>query len=758
MANNLLSISRPLQFTFWQFLLILFFFLFSCTCEYFYPPSIRSSYYGSYLYRPRRYRSYHGYRGYVGRWGHPTLDRLSSGLIKRAGSHKETNIDNFGYDVEGENDLNKYSEDEFTKLIQDIFSENGSLKKRGFDRLTSGFIRKKRDVGANTAMIQTKHRWKRSTDDKSKSKNTKRKQESTSDDSNEEIKIYYKEREEKESEEAKGPTVEEDELVAPARNKKYFDRLISGFVKKNTDTIGDYELNHDVMNKHIQDTEKNSIDKRMLDRLSPSFVEKDVAYTNTDFDNKGDFDMKQESKRRFDRLTSGFVKKDDDKRYFDRLNSGLVKKPNNKRRLDRLTSGFVKKNIDKRSFDRLTSGFVKKDNDKRYFDRLTSGFVKKAGDKRYFDRLNSAFVRPGDDKRRFDRLNSGFVKKGFDRLTSGFVKKDADKRYFDRLNSGFVKKDDKRRFDRLTSGFVKKDSERRFDRLYSGFVKKTDKKSFDRLTSGFVKRGNYNRDDIDDTNSELIKNDFSEKTVDSGVAKLDSVATKLQENQNGSKNVVEQIPDESNLLKDHISVLSSNTKDGPGEMDYQEENLNKVGYVFMPQNGEQTDFVPILGNAKSDIQKRYFDRLTSGLVKREDINNENPSKRRFDRLLSGFVKRPYSENTYIDRTNLHPVKGTSYVVPGLYASGSDTSDVAERYGEGFPLNRQRRSIYADGRENGYGIDGFKTLLDDYIYNIEKRGLDRLMSGFVKKDFQIRNDVLSKRQSDRKTDKQTRFMY
>ena len=315
--------------------------------------------------------------------------------------------------------------------------------------------------------------------------------------------------------------------------KRYMDRLMSGFVRKkrSTDTEGkDEELQHDTNSKENQQSELShqkgpNIDEKRsyLDRLHSGFVKRPFDRLQMGFVKKSDGEGEFVEKK-FDRLMSGFVKKDanEQKRRFDRLSMGFVKRPSEtenfdeeKRRFDRLQSGFVKRRLDrlysgfvKRPFDRLYSGFVKKDEnmddyygtvpaDKRRLDRLYSGFVRRDGQEEDGDFYGDT-LEPELEKRRFDRLSMGFVKKSTDGVDTNDMIEN-DKRRLDRLYSGFVKKDDdsfepeeKRRFDRLSSGFVK----RPFDRLNMGFVKREEdsddadmqKRRFDRLTSGFVKR------------------------------------------------------------------------------------------------------------------------------------------------------------------------------------------------------------------------------------------------------------------------------
>ena len=482
-------------------------FFFRCSCEYFFPPSLRSSYYGNYLYRPRRY--YYGHsRGYGSRWGRPGRDRLSSGLIKRAETYDGNLISSLKYDDNDDSNerlIDKYNDDELKFIIQHILKASNDVDKRGFDRLTSGFIRRKRSPDADNENVKIKQRRKRSIDDI----------ETEPKEAQSENAIQNDEDNVKGVEEAKRT---DETFFAIQRNKKGFNRLTSSFVKKSDlkdsiDSLDDaVSGNENHVDKETASEAENLNTKGSVSAEESAEIKTKLESSELDPDADGHDNIKRHfdrlassfvKRRGFDRLTSGFVKR----RGFDRLTSGFVKR----RGFDRLTSGFVKKDDDKRRVDRLMSGFVKKDDEKRRgFDRLTSGFVKKDSDldfidngetaeKRRFDRLTSGFVKKDNNKRYIDRMASGFVKKdndkrGFDRLTSGFVKKDDDKRRFDRLTSGFVKKDaDKRYFGRLNAGFVKKDADKRyFGRLNSGFVKKDkdDKRGFDRLTSGFVKKSN----------------------------------------------------------------------------------------------------------------------------------------------------------------------------------------------------------------------------------------------------------------------------
>ena len=710
------------------------------------------------------------------------------------------------------------NEAELKELFQNLYESN--IDKRGFDRLTSGFIRKKRNTDVNSVMNRiTKQRRKRSTDP---ALNTEYK----NIDSEKTSSVETIEEVQKETATVKLPDKtkrKDEEFFSIHRDKKGFDRLTSGFVKKSNEeeqldekgtksSIADIKTlehsNSDIRNddidiEHVSAKEENDIDKRRLDRLTSGFVKKEddkrrfdrltsgfvkkdenkryfgrfnsgLVKKNNDkrrgFDRltsgfvKKDTDKryfgrlnaglvkKEDNKRRLDRLTSGFVKKNDDKRYFGRLNSGLVKKEDTKRRFDRLTSGFVKKESDKRGFDRLTSGFVKKDDNKRRFDRLTSGFVKKDNaketddwsdqDKRRFDRLTSGFVRRNDDdKRKLDRITSGFVKKEnnkrrFDRLTSGFVKKDDDKRYFDRLNAGFVKKNDKRRLDRLTSGFVKKDDKRRFDRLTSGFVKKDDvKRRFDRLTSGFVKRQD------------------KENEVEGPTSDLDG-ATNLDTNtRNGYQNGLNNdAAISSNILQDNDNTLPKTDKNiieggkYTNNLTEDKRRVDRLAYGFIKRTNSPIDFVPAVGIAQSELQKRYFGRLNSGLVKRDITFDPHFTKRRFDRLTSGFVKRPFSENEYMDEIDLDSLNKMGYNDLGPFINDIDASDYSGSYNGGLidmseaPLNRQKRSTYADGSGlfplTGYSLSdnyGYGDIsVGDRINGIERRRFDRLMSGLVKK--------------------------
>jgi hypothetical protein len=394
------------------------------------------------------------------------LDRISMGFIKRADEVPDETLQ-----------MDESDRDSLREFMSTLENAKNNLvpirEARGFDSISSGFIRKKR-----------------STDNYVDKGNTD--SEKNTDNSEQNIELDKKAFDRLNSGFVKKGL---DRMTSGFIKKRPFDRLTSGFVKKDDDN----EIN--------DEDHQDLYEKRGLDRLNSGFIKKSDTIEN--------------EKRRLDRLNSGFVKKG-----LDRLSSGFVKKG-----LDRLSSGFVKKGL-----DRLSSGFVKKNDldehnidelsdgqeEKRGFDRISSGFVKKdqqefnderdSNDKRGLDRISMGFVKKDEIdpemKRGFDRITSGFVKRPFDRLTSGFVKKSdnfnmEDKRGFDRISSGFVKKSDidmqdKRGFDRLTSGFVKR---RPFDRLSSGFVKKSnnyfdeeypensmDKRYFDRLNSGFVKR------------------------------------------------------------------------------------------------------------------------------------------------------------------------------------------------------------------------------------------------------------------------------
>lgn len=552
----------------------------------------------------------------------------------------------------------------------------------------------------------------------------------------------------------------DEEFFSVHRDKKGFDRLTSGFVKKNTefgvDDDDDINVNANIHDKQTYD----GISKSDVSGNQTAQVDKNTV-TDTKQPQDSDLDFRTEKdneKRRVDRITSGFVKKQADKRRgFDRLTSGFVKKDSDKRSFDRLTSGFVKKDGDKRNFDRLTSGFVKR----RGFDRLTSGFVKKSDDinddegrdeeletsvenKRRFDRLTSGFVKKDDDKRYIGRVNSGFVKKEndkrrLDRLTSGFVKKDLDKRRFDRLTSGFVKKnDDKRRFDRLTSGFVKKDADKRyFGRLNSGLVKKEDdKRRFDRLTSGFVKKTDEEADKENSNNEP----DVYDKDLEEDIEKMGGYFDGLNDN---------------TLIRDSHMISSDDQLQTAGQND--KRRLDRVAYGFIKRGDESSEIVPAIGTAQSGLQKRYFDRLTSGFVKRNDLHDQNFEKRRLDRLYSGFVKRPYSENSYFDRINYFPGEQIENGASGLNPIDSDVSDILGQYDSReinlskAPINRKKRSIYGyergmfpvTGNEfthgNGFYSDEDDDATEHMVNELQKRRLDRLMSGFVKKGLKFNSN-------------------
>ena len=723
---------------------------FRCKCEYFYPPSLRSSYYGSYLYRPRRYYYSYG-SGYGSRWGRPGRDRLSSGLIKRAETFNDNLISNLNYGGDDEGDrsgfIDKYNDDELKFIIQHILKASSGLDKRGFDRLTSGFIRRKRSPVAHNENVGNKVRRKRSTDENK-----------TGPAAGQSENAVVEERDKiQDAEEASKAKPTDEEFFAIQRNKKGFDRLSSSFVKKDNSKI-DIGSIGDVMSENV-----NSGDKKRLAEVEQS--DKETSVVSSEINTKPQtiemdpvIDPNDDIKRHFDRLESAFVKR----RGFDRLTSGFVKR----RGFDRLTSGFVKR----RGFDRLTSGFVKKDNDKRRFDRLTSGFVKKDAQKRRgFDRLTSGFVKKSNDKdhigdneaalnnlyeekRRFDRLTSGFVKKDIDkryidRMTSGFVKKNDDKRRFDRLTSGFVKKDDnKRRFDRLTSGFVKKDADKRyFGRLNSGIVKKRDdKRRFDRLTSGFVKKS--------DGMNEINKLNTDSYGYDEGLEKDIEQMEKYYTDLKGDDIVISNdLGENSNEISDtDMSLLKHDNSNDDDVAENDKRRIDRVAYGFIKRNDETQNFVPVIGAAQSDLQKRYFDRLTSGFVKKDQLQDGYLDKRRLDRLYSGFVKRPYSDIPYIDRIKFKSGNGVENDASDLYSSDSDVSKLLGGYGNedinmpDAPLNRKKRSIYGNDRGafpstgngffggNGYYIDGYDYATEHEVNELQKRRLDRLMSGFVKK--------------------------
>ena len=647
-------------------------------------------------------------------------------------------MDTLGYYLNDDSGVREISDEELLSIVQDIISEADNLQKRGLDRVTSGFIRKKREVGQvdeNIVEAHSSHRRKRSTDEINDPKGIEDDDEIPADGEQENTHA---------DSEKEGDFVEEQLEPAVPDNKgiSVSDNL------RDDDEIDTYELTPNMA--------KGTDDKRRFDRLSSSFVKKEYGDTNMEKDIA--------DKRRFDRLSSSFVKKDDagenlDKRRFDRLASSFVKKDKtgeglDKRRFDRLASSFVKKDktgegLDKRRFDRLASSFVKKEYaderlDKRRFDRLASSFVKKdyadeGFNKRRFDRLASSFVKKdhgdeGLDKRRFDRLSSSFVKKDdvgegvdkrrFDRLASSFVKKDnahegLDKRRFDRLSSSFVKKDDvgegvdKRRLDRLASSFVKREyadedlDKRRFDRLASPFVKKDnsdnglDKRRFDRLASSFVKR-DYADEGLDKRRFDRLASSFVKKDY-TGVAVNDNADQRF-----------------------NLKGLSGDNIFGTKPIDYPAEKrrIDRVAYGFIKRNDANANFVPILGNAMTDLQKRYFDRLNSGLVKRGDVIDVYPANGQFDGLYSGSVKSPYKGTPFMDKTFYSPAAG-------LYSNDDDISNTREQYSDKIPIKRKRRSIYTDESGDDYGL-GFHAALDDYTNALEKRHFDRLVSGLVKR--------------------------
>ena len=586
--------------------------------------------------------------------------------------------------------FNKYNDDELKFILQHILENSNDVDKRGFDRLTSGFIRRKRSPDANAEHVTTNKRRKRSTNEIGTGPIVVQSEKAIQSDENNVDGIEENKR-------------TDETFFALQRNKKGFDRLASSFVKKDdSKDSADSYINADSDSEFESQVVKSTlVDEDLNAKNDFSSESKDKPESSSQDSDNDDGDDHDNVKRRFDRLASSFVKR----RGFDRLTSGFVKR----RGFDRLTSGFVKKDNAKRRFDRLTSGFVKKDDQKRRgFDRLTSGFVKKSSDVDFIDDDEAALNDLYAEKRRFDRLTSGFVKKDndkryIDRMTSGFVKKDNDKRRFDRVTSGFVKKDaDKRYLGRLNSGFVKKDQEKRyFGRLNSGFVKKgADKRYFGRLNSGFVKKDQ----------AEKIDEDTSDEMSDSGIWHA------ANDNLNG------QNLDET-----------------------EKRRIDRVAYGFIKREDDTPSFVPEIGTADSELQKRYFGRMTSGFVKKDQTD-----KRRFDRLYSGFVKRQYSENPYIDRNMFDSGNGVINDPSDLYSSDSDVSKLFGGSGNkdvnmpDTPLNRKRRSVYGNDRDvfpltgngfvagNGYDVNDDNYVMGRGVNELQKRRLDRLFSGFVKK--------------------------
>ena len=232
------------------------------------------------------------------------FDRLSIGFINRDNDETtESNGSLLDHDM-----FDRLLEDQPDRTAHEILPQYG---KRYFDRLSSGFIRKKRSAasGSPSSVVNSApnpHSKVQTNGDETKPMehpNTDVKEDS---DRNMTCQVQ-----------GKDDTGIDDE-------KRGFDRLNADFVKRPFDRLN------------------SGFVKRPFDRLNSGFV-----------------------KRPFDRLTSGFVK-----RPFDRLTSGFVKRPsvtesnepvqmnvdNEKRGFDRINYGFVK-----RPFDRLNSGFVKKD-------------------------------------------------------------------------------------------------------------------------------------------------------------------------------------------------------------------------------------------------------------------------------------------------------------------------------------------------------------------------------------------------------------
>ncbi|KAH3806997.1 hypothetical protein DPMN_135328, partial [Dreissena polymorpha] len=268
------------------------------------------------------------------RRGPSGFDRLSMGFIKRDNDETtDSNRESF------DNDL-------YDRLLGDLLDgtalENSpQYSKRYFDRLSSGFIRKKRSTAHDNApfdvnKIPTQHLNVQKNEYKTKPMKHPNSDVNDDSDRNTTSQVHGED----------------------SDNKRGFDRLNSGFVKRPFDRLN------------------SGFVKRPFDRLSSGFV-----------------------KRPFDRLTSGFVKRpseseihepvqmnvDDKKRGFDKLNYGFVKRP-----FDRLNSGFVKK--DDEAFDKGDDI-----DEKRYFDRLNMGFIKRNGILTGTDAASRV-----DDKRGFD--------------------------------------------------------------------------------------------------------------------------------------------------------------------------------------------------------------------------------------------------------------------------------------------------------------------------------------------------------------------
>ncbi|XP_052782698.1 uncharacterized protein LOC128218959 [Mya arenaria] len=439
------------------------------------------------------------YRPFDFKRGRSRFDRISMGFIKRDGEMPtDTYID--------DNENTGYYSDE--QAMQDFLvalktiknaDKQGVYQKRYIDRVSSGFVRKKRSI--TDPETSTSHL----SNDLNSDNNKNPKKDDTK-------------------------TNENVESIKLENSKRYIDRMSSSFVKKGIDRLTSGFIKKDFNDDDIADASAIKQLDRLPMQLDKADVENSKTHPMAGLINDDDAEIE---KRGLDRLDSGLVKRPIDRMYsgfvkrpIDRI-SGFVKRPYDdstdeidKRRLDRLYSSFIKKNADvspdKRRIDRINSGFVK-----RPMDRLYSGFVKKddedsegsiQAEKRYLDRMYSGFVRRNDGTNDLNGYENDIAdiendKRGFDRLYSGFVKKsenDIDESSVDTLDNIYDMKEDKRRLDRLYSGFVKKDSEdkygphddvmladkRRIDRLSSGFVKRP----FDRLYSGFVKKDRTNHD------------------------------------------------------------------------------------------------------------------------------------------------------------------------------------------------------------------------------------------------------------------------
>ena len=613
-----------------------FFLIFRANGFVFYPPSFQPAYRN--WYKPRQLRQPQTkYRRYDSYKRAPYLDRLSMGLIKRAGSSPSTFLQSEPY----------FSKQDSLDDVLDLISS--PVDQHGFkDEI---HMRRKRSV--NDDDIDT---------------------------------II---------EQGTGQTLDSSTPLQELQ-----DASEKGGTKDigadSDNTRGHSIIDSQILDKSVVNKENgNTDDKRALDRLHSGFVKKDDAENDLEeaIDKSSDWyqekDLEElplealevDDKRNLDRLSMGFVKKDDaDKRALDRLAYGFVKKDDGVKRLDRLSMGFVKKSEkDKRNLDRLSMGFVKKDTkNKRNLDRLSMGFVKK----------------DDDSKRALDRLSYGFVKKGLDRLSMGFVKKDGvDKRRLDRLSSGFVKKDDseKRNFDRLSMGFVKKDDidKRRLDRLSSGFVKKDlsdsdlNKRRIDRLASGFVKKNvayklgeNVNDQEGNQMDGEYINKRFLDR-LNSGLVKKD-IETDKRYIDRLSSGFVKKMDDGEKRGLDRL-------RSGFIKKDQSKRYLDRLNSGFVKRRG--LDRLSS-GFIKRDSQsKRELDRLSSDFVKRSvydsDTTEEHPKKVRrgaFHRMsneMPRFRRTPwYHERSRLDRIGFGLIKRQNSF--GQVEDGIPTLSAGER--------------------------------------------------------------------------------